>query len=79
MKNKTNLQEARNAYSNIVKEGAMSDLDIHRQELIEKLEEIAMEMDESMIPGSNKAVRLVRDAINSLEAIATGERDPDEE
>lgn len=61
-----------------VNESRMSELDIQRQELVERLEAIADEMDEAMIPGSNKAGRLVRDAINSLESIATGGREEDE-
>lgn len=58
---------------NKIVEGSMSDLDIDRQEFIEKLEDIAKEMDEVMIPQSGKAIRLIRDAIKSLEAIPTGE------
>ncbi len=52
-----------------VNESRMSELDIQRQELVERLEAIADEMDDAMIPQSGRAIRMIRSAIESLESI----------
>ena len=55
-----------------------SDLDVDRQEFVDRLAEIADEIDEAMIPQSGRAVRMIRSAIESLESTATGGREEDE-